>query len=295
MEKLEARKLRISGFSDEISSSLEEQMDAVKELGMTYMALRGIDGKNIGQFNLSLFKDEVYERLVENDIKVSALGSPIGKVFIQDEVGFLEQKAMLHDLCQIANLLKTPFIRIFSFYIPEGENPDVYQEKVLENLRGFIAIAKEYGVVLLHENEKDIFGDTKERCLTLFEQLDQTYFRGIFDFANFVQVGEDPRVCYDLLKDHLIDIHIKDAVKETGDTVLAGTGDGKIEEILKLFLNAGYEGFLTLEPHLVVFDSLKDLELKNVDEIIKEKRDLDGKTAYQMQRDALLKMLEHIG
>ncbi len=295
MEKLEAGKLKISGFSDEISSSLEEQMEAVQDLGMDYMALRGIDGKNIGEFDLSTFKNQVYGRLLEKGIKISALGSPIGKVFIQDEEGFLKQKTMLRELCQIANLLETPYIRIFSFYIPEGDNPDDYHEEVLAKLEEFITIAKEYGVILLHENEKDIFGDLKERCLTLFEHLDQNHFRGIFDFANFVQVGEDPKVCYELLKDHLIDIHIKDANKETGDTVVAGTGHGKIQEILGSFLEAGYEGFLTLEPHLVMFDSLKDLELKNVDEIIQEKRDLDGKTAYKMQYDALLKMLTQIG
>lgn len=287
-------RIRISGFSDEIDSALDIQMRVVKDLGMEYLSLRGIDGENIGAFTAERFEAEVLPRLSQAGVKVSSIGSPVGKVFIQDEEGFLKQQDVLREMAKIARLLGTRYIRIFSFYIPEGEDPDIYEDQVLEKLRVFVDIAKAHDVMLIHENEKDIYGDTKERCHTLFEALDPEHFRGIFDFANFVQVGEEPLECHDLLKKHIEYIHIKDAVSGHNQNVLAGTGDGKIPELLEAFLDDGYKGFLTLEPHLVVFDSLKDLELQAPEEVIKGDKGLDGATAYRMQYEALRNILEEI-
>jgi sugar phosphate isomerase/epimerase len=75
--------------------------------------------------------------------------------------------------------------------------------------------------------------------------------RSAFDFANFVQCGEDPSVNWPLLKPYAAHIHIKDA-KRDGQVVPAGQGDGHIPEILKDAWGSGYRGFLTLEPHLKV-------------------------------------------
>lgn len=115
---------------------------------------------------------------------------------------------------------------------------------------------------MIHENEKDIYGDTGIRCKTLMESLSHPCFLSAFDFANFVQCGEDPMACWDLLKDYVAYIHIKDAVAASKENVVCGTGEGHIREILELAIyKEGYEGFLTLEPHLVLFESLSDLEL----------------------------------
>ncbi|HSP47680.1 MAG TPA: sugar phosphate isomerase/epimerase, partial [Clostridiaceae bacterium] len=288
------KRIRFSGFSDEISSDLDVQLEEVTALGMSYISLRGIDGKNIGEYTPEEFREKVLPRLNQKDVRVSSIGSPIGKVFIDDEPGFLKQQETLRNLCQICKLLETRYIRVFSFYIPKGENPDLYKEEVLKKLGVFVQIAREYGIMLIHENEKDIYGDTKERCLTLFRALDPAAFRGIFDFANFVQVGEDTMSCYSLLKDHIEYIHIKDAVTTDKENVVAGTGEGKIKEILKAFLLDGYEGFLTLEPHLVLFDSLKDLELEEATEVIKDSKGLEGKDGYRLQYEATLDILREI-
>lgn len=286
--------LRFSGFLDEISSDFDLQLKEVTALGMSYISLRGIDGKNIGEYTPEEFKETVLPRLKEKDVSVSSIGSPIGKVFIDDEEGFLKQQGILRSLCEICNLLETRYIRVFSFYMPKGQDPDLYKEDVLKKLPVFVRIAKDHGIMLIHENEKDIYGDTKERCLTLFRALDPSAFRGIFDFANFVQVGEDTMVCYRLLKDHIEYIHIKDAVTTDKENVVAGTGEGKIKEILKAFLLDGYEGFLTLEPHLVLFDSLKDLELEEATEVIKDSKGLEGKDGYRLQYEATRDILNEI-
>jgi sugar phosphate isomerase/epimerase len=288
------RDIIFSGFSDEISSDFDKQLSVVSKLGMNYISLRGIDGKNIGEYTLDEIKENVLPRLQKSGIGVSSIGSPVGKVFINDEEGFEKQKVVLDRLCQICNLVNCKYIRIFSFYIPKGENADNYRAEVVNKLKVFAAIAKKYGVILLHENEKDIYGDIARRCKDILKEVDSKHFKGIFDFANFVQCGEDTQECYDLLKDEIVYIHIKDAVSTDNQNVVCGTGEGKIPEILGQVIRSGYKGFLTLEPHLVLFDSLKDLELEEASDIIKDNKGLDGEGGYKLQYDSLLKILANI-
>ncbi|MFK9095103.1 sugar phosphate isomerase/epimerase family protein [Bacillus salipaludis] len=286
--------LLISGFSDEISSDFDTQLEVVSNLGMRYLSLRGIDGKNIGDFTVEEFKEKVQPRLQKAGIGVSSIGSPIGKVFINDEEGFAKQKEMLETLCQISNLLDCKYIRIFSFYIPKEDNPDTYRDEVIHKIKEYAAIAEKYNVILLHENEKDIFGDIGRRCYEILTEVKSLSFKAIFDFANFVQCGEDTQECYDFLKDEVVYIHIKDAVTIDNQNVVCGTGEGKIPELLSQFIKAGYKGFLTLEPHLVLFDSLKDLELEDAADIIKDNNGLDGAGGYKLQYEALLEILNKI-
>jgi sugar phosphate isomerase/epimerase len=286
--------LLISGFSDEISSDFDTQLEVVSKLGMKYISLRGIDGKNIGDFTVNEIKEKVLPRLQKAGIGVSSIGSPIGKVFINDEEGFAKQKHMLETLCEISILLDCQYIRIFSFYIPKGENADQYHDDVVRKLKEFAEIAKKYNVILLHENEKDIFGDVARRCHEILTEVESPSFKGIFDFANFVQCGEDTQECFDLLKDEIVYIHIKDAVTSDSQNVVCGTGEGKIPELLAQFIKGGYKGFLTLEPHLVLFDSLKDLELEDSTEVIKDNKGLDGAGGYKLQYEALLDILKGI-
>lgn len=286
--------LLISGFSDEISSDFNTQLEVVSNLGMKYISLRGIDGKNIGDFTVDEIKETVQPRLQKAGIGVSSIGSPIGKVFINDEEGFAKQKLMLDTLCQISNLLDCKYIRIFSFYIPKGEDADQYHDEVVSKLKEFAAIAENHNVILLHENEKDIYGDIGRRCHEILTEVGSPYFKGIFDFANFVQCGEDTEECYDLLRNEIVYIHIKDAEAHNSLNVVCGTGDGKIPELLAQFIESGYKGFLTLEPHLVLFDSLKDLELEDTTVLIKENKEIDGAGGYKLQYEALLEILNTI-
>ncbi|OIK07162.1 sugar phosphate isomerase [Bacillus sp. MUM 116] len=288
------KNLMISGFSDEISSDFDTQLEVVSKLGMQYISLRGIDGKNIGDFTVEEIKENVLPRLQKVKIGVSSIGSPIGKIFINDEAGFENQKAMLDRLCQISKILDCKYIRIFSFYIPKGEAADHYRDEVISKLKVFASIAEKYDVILLHENEKDIFGDIGRRCKKILKEVGSAHFKGIFDFANFVQCGEDTGECYDLLRDEIVYIHIKDAVTTDSQNVVCGTGDGKIPELLAQFIQSGYQGFLTLEPHLVLFDSLKDLELEDAKEFIKDDKGLDGAGGYKLQYESLLTILEKI-
>jgi len=286
--------LIISGFSDEISSEFDTQLSVVSKIGMNYISLRSIDGKNIGEFTLDEIKENVLPRLQKFNIGVSSIGSPIGKVFVSDEDGFVKQKDILENLCKISTLLHCKYIRIFSFYIPKGEGADNYRDEVISKLKEFAAIAQRYDVILIHENEKDIYGDISRRCKEILKEVRSPWFKAVFDFANFVQCGENPKACYDLLKDEIVYIHIKDAVTTDNQNVVCGTGEGMIPEILAQAIHDGYKGFLTLEPHLVLFDSLKGLELEEASNVIKDNKGLDGEGGYKLQYESLTKILKNI-
>lgn len=285
----------ISGFADEISLKLDEQLACLTSLGMHHLSLRSADGKGIADYTVDEIRDCILPRLKAAGVEVSSIGSPIGKVGIDDEEGFQKQLAQLDTLCQIAQLLNTRYIRMFSFFIPAGADPAVYRDKVMDRLRQFIAIAEKYDVVLIHENEKDIYGDIGSRCRDLADTLGCDHFKACFDFANYVQCGEDTEICWNLLKDQVVYIHIKDAVTTDKENVLCGTGEGKIEKLLKQAIrDEGYQGFLTLEPHLVLFASLQSLETTDAKKIIKENKYNTGAEAYAAQYHALTTILERI-
>lgn len=284
--------IKISGFSDEISSNFSSQLETVNKLNMKYLCLRTIDQKNIADFTVQEFKQEVYPKLEEAHVGVSSLGSPIGKIKITDEEAFEKQCTQLHELCKIAKLVECKYIRIFSFYVGSS-NQEQHTEEVIRKLQIFIGIAALYDIVLLHENEKDIYGDTIARCLLLAERCYCENFKLIFDFANFVQVQEDVLKAYEVLKPYIEYIHIKDATYRHHENVICGTGDGKIKEILwDAIQSENYRGFLTLEPHLVVFDSLQSLELEDANELVKNNNGYTGAQAYEIQYNALVTLLK---
>lgn len=184
---------------------------------------------------------------------------------------------------------------------------DSYTDVVLDKLRQFIRIAEKHDIVLLHENEKGIYGDTGARCKLLFDRLACPHFKAAFDFANFVQCEQDTAECWELLHDQIAYIHIKDALPGYLLNVPAGTGLGKIPELLRrAFCEEGYHGFLTLEPHLAMFDFFapgakggksQKLQFENNPIVEKMKSEMaepgrpkDGAEAYATQYHALVEI-----
>ena len=183
--------ITISGFADEICNDFAQQLTVVKRLGMAYISLRSAWGKNIADYTPDEIRETVLPCLQTAGVKVSSLGSPIGKIDIQDEPAFQRQLAQLESLCGICKLLDCRYIRVFSFFIPPEQDPEAFRDRVLEKLAQFESAARQHGIILLHENEKGIYGDTAGRCLTLLRSIGSPYLRAAFDYANFVQCGQD--------------------------------------------------------------------------------------------------------
>ena len=128
-------------------------------------------------------------------------------------------------------------------------------------MEAFVKMAAKRGITLLNENEKGLYADSPDRCLDLMQQLGCDNFKLVFDPANFAQCGfETYPQAYYMLKKHIAYMHIKDVCIADGINVPAGKGDGRIKDILQELRNSGYQGFLSLEPHLCAFVGLAELE-----------------------------------
>lgn len=277
-------RIEISGFADEIAEDLKTQIEVIKKLGISHIEMRGVNGKSLIDYSIKEVK-EIKKQLDENQIRLSSVGSPIGKIFITEdfEAHFERYKKTV----EIAKIMETPYIRIFSFFIPKGEKPEKYKDRIFERLQKFTDYARDNQIVLLHENEKGIYGDNAKRCLEIMQEFYGKHFKAVFDFANFVQCGQDTRVAYQLLKTYISYIHIKDAKAESGMVVPAGYGDGHVEEILDALLEEGYEGFLSLEPHLTDFTGFGALEQSGT----LESKKMSGEEAYTTAYLALKNIL----
>ncbi len=250
----------LSGFSDEISPDFKEQLKQINNLGIGYIEIRGVNGRNITEHSIEEVK-ELKRQLDEADIKVSAIGSPLGKINIDDS--FEPHFKLFKHTVEIAKVLETKYIRLFSFFLDTAKVEE-YRAEVMRRIKEFCNYVKGSDIVLLHENEKGIYGDTAERCLEIFKTMNSRNFKLIFDPANFVQCSvETFPHAFNMLKNFVVYMHIKDARKEDGEVVPSGYGDGHIQEILARLHKRGYEGFLSLEPHLGHFEGFDDLEGEN--------------------------------
>ena len=281
---------KISGFADEIAQELDVQIEVVSRLGIQYIEMRGVDGNNLIYHPDAKVK-EIKQKLENAGIKLSALGSPLGKIGIEDpfEPHFEEFKRA----CEIAHRMDTKNIRMFSFYIPEGKKKE-YKGKVFDRLGRFADYAGRNDIVLLHENEKGIYGAKAPECLEIMKKLGSDHFRAIFDFANFVQCGQDTLEAYNLLKDYVDYIHVKDARKENGTVVPVGYGDGNVEAILKKLFASGFDGFLSLEPHLFDFKGFEGLERGRTASLSQSGQALSGAEAFAVAHRALCEVLDRI-
>ncbi len=277
----------LSGFSDEIAPELDLQLAAIREWGLSHIELRAADGVNVSDFSTEKGK-EVKNKLAGAGVSVSSIGSPIGKIGIEED--FAPHLEKLKRTLEIQKELGAPYLRMFSFYIPQGRAPEDFREEVLDRVGRMAEEAAAWDSVLLHENEKGIYGDNAPRCKELLEAFYGPHFKAVFDFANFVQVGQQTLPAYELLKPYVEYVHVKDAQWGTGAVVPAGQGDGHVKDILTDLIGGGWKGFLSLEPHLTDFAGLAALE----QDPQKRGSALDGKSAWKLALDSLQEILAGI-
>lgn len=248
-------KIILSAFADEHSDALVDQLAALNSYGIEYLEPRFVDGKSIAD----LTPDEVAAMkaaLDRHGVRISSIGSPIGKIKLD---GDLEGHfAMARRVFETANTLGTKYVRMFSFYPADGKCITDCRDEVIAGLTRLLDLADEYGVILCHENEANIYGERAEKCLDLLEHFGGR-LKCVFDMGNFVFCNLDPIEAYKLLKPYIQYFHIKDACYE-GAIVPPGKGDAKIGEILHDFADgAECDVIATLEPHLETFSGLRHL------------------------------------
>jgi sugar phosphate isomerase/epimerase len=246
----------LSAFADEASPALDGQIGALKDANIARVEMRGVDGKSVKDLTLDGAR-AVRAKLDAAGISVSSMGSPFGKIGISDDFE-PHYREFLHAL-SICHILGCETMRVFSFYIPAGDDPEKHRPEVVLRLSRMLDAAEREGIKLAHENEKGIYGDTGERCLILMEELGDRLGL-IFDPANFIQVGCVPAEEFPKLEGYLTYMHIKDALLSDGSVVPSGHGDGSIPDILTAISKKKGDIVLSVEPHLTVFKGLENLQ-----------------------------------
>lgn len=288
----------LTGFGDEIDSLLDQQIQVMEKLHMNHIEMRGVDGRGIETYSADEAK-VLKKRLDDRGFLLSAIGSPLGKIRITDD--FEVHMELFRHTVELAHIMGTPNIRMFSFYGPAekdfcGGKADsgkawlpVWRDEVMERLGRFTEYAAANEAVLLHENEKDIYGEMAAECLDILKQFAGEHFKAVFDFANFVQAGQDTLEAYELLKPYIAYIHVKDALFKDGSVVPAGQGDGNVPEILGRLKAEGYSGYLSIEPHLSEFTGFSSLERGG-----RIGKKLTGEEAFTLAHEALTGILEKL-
>jgi len=239
----------LTGFADEISADPAEQLATLAAESISHLELRSAWGTNVADLTDAQLA-ELRRMLDDAGVRVSAIGSPIGKIDIGAPFG--PELDRMRRIAEVAGQFGVTLVRVFSFFIPSGQPPARYRAEVTDRMAALAQIGAGHGLVLAHENEKEIYGDRPERCAELIEAVGSPALRATFDAANFVQCGVVPHdEAYELIRPYLVYLQVKDALAATGEVVPAGEGDGQVRDTLAALRDSGFAGYMSLEPHLV--------------------------------------------
>ena len=280
--------MKIFAFADEAGSKISSQVSAMKRNGLDGVELRGTEYGNVSDLKPEQAR-EIKRTLDGEGLKVWSIGSPLGKIGIND--GFGPELEKLKRTLETAEILDSKNIRMFSFYIPKNEPAEDFKNEVLDRLSKMAEITDSLhsGIRLCHENEKGIYGENDARCLEILENVPEIY--GIFDPANFVQSGVETLKAWELLKNKIRYLHIKDALPD-GRVVPAGKGVGNLGKILSEFIAMGGRA-VTVEPHLTVFSGLSSLEREGERSQVGEVYEYpDSDTAFDAACNALKELIK---
>ena len=243
----------LSAFADESSPELGGQIDALKRNGFTGLELRNVDGQNVSELSLEKAK-EIHTRLSDEGLMVWSAGSPLGKIGIED--AFEPHLDTFRHTLEVCHALGAERIRLFSFFLPKGDEAGKWRNAVMDRLFQFVEAAKGSGITLCHENEKGIYGDIAPRCADIHRTIPE--LKAVFDPANYVQCAQETLSGWEEIKPYIHYMHIKDALPD-GSVVPPGRGAGNVPAIVKDYVARGGRAF-TVEPHLTVFKGLSALE-----------------------------------
>lgn len=241
--------ITLSAFADEISADPAEQLECLTKNGIRHIEFRSIFGTNV--LDLDPRQHAAFRDLLRsNGFALSAIGSPIGKVSIGDPFDPHLRRHLL--ALELAEYYGVKRVRVFSFYVPTSDDPANHRAEVLRRMSTMAAMAAERGLTLVLENERGIYGDTASRVLDILQAVDSPALGHAFDPANYLEVGQSIDDAWKLLRSRTIHFHVKDYDTETKKNVPCGYGQGQVANLIADAVAHGFDGYCTLEPHLLV-------------------------------------------
>ncbi|MBE1532819.1 sugar phosphate isomerase/epimerase family protein [Actinomadura algeriensis] len=244
--------VRLAGIGDEAAPDLAGQLAAVAELGWHRLELRTIDRTPIARLPEHDFR-RAAEHLRTSGTTVVAVASKIGDWSRPATGDFSLDTRELDVLAARCDALGTRLVRVMSY--PSGglDEPE-WGSRARVRLRELARRAEDRGLVLVHENCAGWAGDRADRMLDLVTGIDSPALRLLFDTGNGVPHGYPAPPMLRAIVPYVAHVHVKDATRAAGDTVYVppGEGDADVGECLRLLFEHGYDGVLSLEPHVAL-------------------------------------------
>lgn len=247
---------RYTGFADEAEKALDDQISTLKECGWSSIELRLVDGKSICDQTEDEWKG-TWDKLQAAGIEVAGFGGQIANWARPITSDF---QVDVDELKRVAPRMRecgTKFLRIMS-YPNDADNPlskEDWKAEAVRRIKELSTIAEGEGVVLGHENCNG-YGSSPEGFLELAEAVDSSAFRLIFDTGNNSLHDNDVEATWDYYqktRPYIDHVHIKCAKPnpEGGDYITCHVDQDPVQERIISDLEAtGYDGWLSIEPHL---------------------------------------------
>ena len=262
--------MKLTGIGDEAGNAISVQISAAQALGWTHLELRNVEVPGYPAGNAHEISEPAFEKLCETladaKIGVAGFGSTIGNwaSHITDPFELSLERAAraiprMHQLgCSI--------IRVMSYAIEKNaDGTDATEQFAAERFRRLRELQSRFqdaGITMVHENCMNYGGLSIAHALETLEKVPG--LRWVFDTGNPVfnedraNPGhrQDAWEFFQAVKPAISHIHIKDGVwnpaKQDCDYLLPGEGDGQVRRIMADVKQSGYDGFVSIEPHMAV-------------------------------------------
>ena len=245
--------MKFTGISDEAGQPIETQIKAHRELGWKYLEVREVDKENLTLMSDEKF-EEVYRKVSESGMKVSCFGGAVGnwatKISGDFKKDFDEVKRAIPRMKKFA----TKYLRVMS-WPNDKDNPwsdEDWGKEAIKRSKELSKLAEDAGIVLVHENCSGWAAKT-DKMLRIYREVNSPAFRLMFDTGNVVAYKDgDSFENYMKLKPYIEYVHIKDYTTVDGKLAATypGEGEGKVKGDMADLKSSGYEGFVSIEPHM---------------------------------------------
>lgn len=300
--------IKLTGIADEAGADLDIQIKAHKELGWDSIESRVIEVDGV-KGNLHEVPQETFDKAVakleEAGMKVSGFGSIIANWAHKIEDDFSITEDEISRAIPRMQRLGTKLIRIMSYAVRKDENGnDLADQFEAERIKRLIEIKKRFddaGLTVIHENCMNWGGMGVSYVHRLNEAIPG--LKWVFDTGNPVVIpdrdkpgqNQDSWEMYQAIKPNMVHVHVKDAfwnpTKKDGDYQYPGDGAGQVERIMKDLVDTGYQGYVSIEPHVaVVFHGAGAADNLSPEEKAREQYDSYIKYGKQMRA-----VLEKVG
>jgi len=246
--------MRCSGISDEAGKAIEPQIQAHKELGWEYMELRLADGENVALVSDNAF-DLIYKKVTAAGLRVSAFAGTIGNWAKEISGDFQADVDELRQVIPRLHRCGAKYLRIMTW--PNDANSPwedgAWRDESVRRVRELARIAEDGAVVMAIENCRGWAGLSPENAIAFLDEVGSPAVQWLYDTGNVISHGQEAWDFYSKIKDRIAYFHIKDCKRQaTGGskTVFCGEGDAMVREILADQAKLGYDGFVSIEPHL---------------------------------------------